>query len=47
MAGLGVNFTRNVFAEVGYRYMYVDYTNSDFFYLMNFYGMYSSIGLKF
>ncbi|GAT32737.1 hypothetical protein TSACC_21138 [Terrimicrobium sacchariphilum] len=47
MAGLGVNFTRNVFAEVGYRYMYIDYTNSDFFYLMNFYGIYSSIGLKF
>jgi len=47
MAGLGVNFTRNVFAEVGYRYMYVDYTNSDFFYLMNFYGIYSSIGVKF
>lgn len=47
MAGVGVNFTRNVFAEVGYRYMYVDYTNSDFFYLMNFYGIYSAIGLKF
>ena len=47
MAGVGVNFTRNVFAEVGYRYMYVDYTNSDFFYLMNFYGIYSSIGVKF
>ncbi|PTX95121.1 hypothetical protein DB345_12570 [Spartobacteria bacterium LR76] len=47
MAGVGINFTRNVFAEVGYRYMYVDYTNSDFFYLMNFYGIYSAIGLKF
>jgi hypothetical protein len=43
----GVNFTRNVYAELGYRYMYVDYTNDNFFYRMNSYGIYSSLGFKF
>ncbi len=45
-ATLGVNFTRNVFAEIGYRYMYVDYTNGGFLYQMNSYGLYSGIGVK-
>lgn len=47
LAALGVNFTRNVYAELGYRYMYVDYENGDFFYIMNSFGIYSSIGVKF
>jgi ribosomal protein L12E/L44/L45/RPP1/RPP2 len=46
-AALGVNFTRNIFAELGYRYMYVDYENNGFLYNMNSYGLYSSIGVKF
>jgi len=46
-ATLGINFTRNVFAELGYRYMYVDYENNGFLYDMNSYGLYSSIGVKF
>lgn len=46
-ASLGVNFTRNIFAELGYRYMYVDYENNGFLYNMNSYGLYSSIGFKF
>lgn len=46
-AALGVNFTRNIFAELGYRYMYVDYENNGFLYNMNSYGLYSSIGFKF
>lgn len=44
---LGVNFTRNVFAEIGYRYMYVDYTDGGFLYQMNSYGLYSGIGVRF
>jgi len=46
-ATIGVNFTRNVFAELGYRYMYVDYESDGFLYNMNSYGLYSSIGFKF
>jgi|GEM_PF-843856 len=46
-ATIGFNFTRNVFAELGYRYMYVDYENDGFLYNMNSYGLYSSIGFKF
>ncbi|MFY8215960.1 MAG: hypothetical protein ACOVMP_05095 [Chthoniobacterales bacterium] len=46
-AALGFNFTRNIFAELGYRYMYVDYENDGFLYNMNSYGLYSSIGFKF
>lgn len=47
ISALGINFTRNVFAELGYRYMYVDYTNDNFLYQMNSYGIYSSLGFKF
>lgn len=47
LGALGVNFTRNVFAELGYRYMYVDYTNDRFIYQMSTYGIYSSLGFKF
>lgn len=46
-ATIGVNFTRNIFAEIGYRYMYVDYANGGFLYEMNSYGLYSGIGVKF
>lgn len=46
-ASLGFNFTRNVFAEIGYRYMYVDYANGGFLYNMNSFGLYSGVGVKF
>lgn len=46
-ATIGVNFTRNIFAELGYRYMYVDYNKNNFLYQMNSYGLFSSIGVKF
>ena len=29
---LGINFTRNIFVEAGYRYYYVDYTSGSFSY---------------
>ncbi len=44
---IGVNITRNTFAEIGYRYMYVDYTNGGFLYQMNSYGLYSGLGVRF
>ena len=46
-ATIGVNFTRNVFAELGYRYMYVDYQSGGLLYEMNSYGLFSSLGIKF
>lgn len=47
MAALGVNFTRNVFGELGYRYMYVDYSRNSLLYEMNTFGLIGSIGVKF
>ena len=46
-ATLGLNFTRNIFAELGYRYMYVDYDKNDLLYQMNSFGLFSGIGVKF
>lgn len=46
-ASLGFNITRNVFAELGYRYMYVDYSNSGFLYQMNSFGLFTGMGVKF
>ena len=46
-ATVGVNFTRNIFAELGYRYMYVDYNKNNFLYQMNSFGLFSSVGVKF
>ncbi|MCX6971170.1 MAG: hypothetical protein NTV93_13600 [Verrucomicrobia bacterium] len=46
-ATVGFNFTRNIFAELGYRYMYVDYNKNNFLYQMNSFGLFSSIGVKF
>jgi len=46
-ASVGINFTRNIFAELGYRYMYVDYTNGGFLYQVNSFGLFSGVGVKF
>ncbi|MGB8464891.1 MAG: hypothetical protein WCE49_08105 [Terrimicrobiaceae bacterium] len=46
-ATIGINFTRNIFAELGYRYMYVDYDNDNLLYQMNSFGLFSGIGVKF
>lgn len=46
-ATVGVNFTRNIFGELGYRYMYVDYNKNGFLYQMNSFGLFSSLGVKF
>jgi hypothetical protein len=47
LGALGANFTRNVFGELGYRYMYVDYNRNGVLYDMNSYGIFMSIGFKF
>ena len=46
-ATVGINFTRNIFAELGYRYMYVDYENSNLLYQMNSLGLFAGLGFKF
>ena len=45
-ATVGFNITRNIFAELGYRYMYVDYNKNNFLYQMNQFGLFSSVGVK-
>jgi hypothetical protein len=47
LAALGFNFTRNVYAELGYRYMYVDYDQDNFLFQVNQYGPYASLGFEF
>jgi len=46
-ASLGVNFTRNVFAELGYRYFYMDYTNGGALYQAGQYGVFLGLGTRF
>jgi hypothetical protein len=45
-ASIGFNFTRNIYSELGYRYMYVDYNKSSFLYNMNSYGLFVGLGFK-
>ncbi len=47
LAAVGFNFTRNIFSEVGYRYMYIDYEGDNFLYQMNQAGLFASLGVKF
>jgi hypothetical protein len=49
-AALGCNLTRNIFSEVGYRYLYDDFRDegsNDFLYQMSMHGAQISVGLKF
>jgi hypothetical protein len=46
-ATVGINFTRNVFAEVGYRYFYMDYNRSGAVYDAAEFGLFSGLGVKF
>ena len=46
-ASLGVNFTRNLFGELGYRYFYMDYTNGGALYNAAEAGIFGGIGVKF
>lgn len=46
-ASAGVNITRNLSAELGYRYMYVDYDRDNFLFRVNMPGIYGGLGVKF
>lgn len=46
-ATLGVNITRQVFAELGYRYFYMDYTNGGALYQAAEFGLYTGLGVRF
>ncbi len=46
-ATVGVNITRHVFAELGYRYFYMDYAGSGAVYDAAEYGIFSGIGVTF
>lgn len=46
-ASVGVNFTRQVYGELGYRYFYTDYSNnSGALFKTAMYGVYAGIGIK-
>jgi len=46
-ASMGVNFTRNVFAELGYRYVYMNYSHAGALFNAAEAGVFSGIGVKF
>ena len=49
-AALGCDITRNIYSEVGYRYLYDDFRDegaNDFLYQMSLHGAQISVGLKF
>jgi hypothetical protein len=46
-ASIGVNFTRNIFLETGYRFFYMGRSDDGFSYNAGEYGLFSGIGVKF
>jgi hypothetical protein len=46
-AALGCQITRNLFSEVGYRYYYDDYRDTNFLYQLALHGAQITVGLKF
>lgn len=46
-ATLGVNFTRNIALEAGYRYMFIDYNKDKFLYRVNMPGVFAGLIFKF
>jgi hypothetical protein len=44
---IGVNFTRNIFMEMGYRYFYMDYNKNGLIYDAAQSGLFTGIGVKF
>ena len=46
-ASIGVNLTRNIFAEVGYRYYYMNYSHAGALYNAAEAGIFSGIDVKF
>jgi hypothetical protein len=46
-AALGCQITRNIFSEVGYRYLYDDFRDGDFLYQLSLQGAQVTVGLTF
>jgi hypothetical protein len=46
-AALGCQITRNIFSEVGYRYLYDDFRDTNFLYQLSLHGAQVKIGLTF
>jgi hypothetical protein len=46
-AALGCQITRNIFSEVGYRYLYDDFHDNGFLYQLSLHGAQITVGLKF
>ena len=46
-ASLGVNFSRNIFGELGYRYFYMDYSNGGSLYQAAEFGAFLGLGMRF
>jgi opacity protein-like surface antigen len=46
-AVVGYNFTRNVSAELGYRYLYTDYQDGGFIFDMAQAGIYTGVNIRF
>lgn len=46
-AALGCQITRNFFSEVGYRYLYDDFGDTNFLYQLSLHGAQITVGLKF
>ena len=46
-AALGCQITRNIFSEVGYRYLYDDFRDTNFLYQLSLHGAQVTVGIKF
>jgi hypothetical protein len=46
-AALGCQITRNIFSEVGYRYLYDDFRDTNFLYQLSLHGAQITVGLNF
>jgi hypothetical protein len=46
-AAIGCQITRNIFTEVGYRYLYDDFRDTNFLYQLSLHGAQVTVGLKF
>jgi hypothetical protein len=44
---LGCQITRNIFSEIGYRYLYDDFRETNFLYQLSLHGAQITVGLKF
>jgi hypothetical protein len=44
---LGCQITRNIFSEVGYRYLYDDFRDTNFLYQLSLHGAQITVGLTF